>query len=156
MIRSRTLRRLPGAVGRGLVRLTYVALACRFLVPSGFMPASLADGGPIVICHGGTVGRLFASLAVEDTTDHRSAHSQSHHQDGDSSAGEKEEYDVWEHCPLGNAFGTIGPAFDVQLSSFDFRHVPSIPERRELVSAFPARFYRARAPPIARLPSRSP
>ena len=39
-----------------LVKLALVGFFCRALVPAGFMPATISDGGPIRFCHGGRLG----------------------------------------------------------------------------------------------------
>ncbi len=73
-----------------LIRVAVAIFACRALIPAGFMPAALAEGGPVVICHGGLVGEFFRGLAAtgaspgtdmpEDagTAGHSSGHQQSH------------------------------------------------------------------------------
>lgn len=48
---------------RVLFHLALVGFLCRALVPAGFMPAPLSEGGPIRVCHGGPVGALITALA---------------------------------------------------------------------------------------------
>jgi hypothetical protein len=49
---------------RRVAGLVMVGLLCRALIPVGFMPAAIADGGPVVICHGGLAGEFFRELAA--------------------------------------------------------------------------------------------
>ena len=35
---------------RALVCATYLALVCRVLVPSGYMPSAVDEGGPVSLC----------------------------------------------------------------------------------------------------------
>lgn len=47
---------------RVLFHLALVGFLCRALVPAGFMPAPLSDGGLIRVCHGGATSALIAAL----------------------------------------------------------------------------------------------
>lgn len=48
-----------------LVNLALMGFLCRALVPAGFMPAPISDGGPIRFCHGDPAGALLTALVAQ-------------------------------------------------------------------------------------------
>lgn len=52
-----------------LLRLVLLGFVVRALVPIGFMPASLADGGPIRVCGSGLVGAWLEQIAAANEPD---------------------------------------------------------------------------------------
>jgi hypothetical protein len=119
-----------------LFRLAIAAFLLRAIVPVGFMPAKLSDGGPFVLCPGGPGGTVLSSLV-----ERHASHAQHKHD------GEGTTHEAWEHCPVGAALAAIAPPSEPNLELLQFRHV--------LASAFaPAQTlvdlpaaYLARAPP---------
>src|SRR5690606_39508634 len=66
------------------VNLALIGFLCRALVPVGFMPAPVADGGPIRVCHGGAAGTLLAALLEQRTSGvlgDSHSHADGHHSD---------------------------------------------------------------------------
>ena len=120
---------------RVLFRLALVGFLCRALVPAGFMPAPLSDGGPFQICHGGAGGALLALL--EQGRSHESgvdaaAAPHSHDAaapyeprdgsraaaiDDHAAAGDdhRAEHEGWDRCPVGTAFAFAFVAPDAPL-----------------------------------------
>jgi hypothetical protein len=101
----RTAYRLLRAAGRGAAVLSLVA---KLLIPIGYMPGALADGGPIVLCGAGMPGGLMA--AIGSGADHASLHEHVdalHHVDSHAGHGSPGEHDPesdhgpWERCVLG-------------------------------------------------------
>ncbi len=123
-------RKLERTKGR-VLRLLFVALACKFIVPVNYMPAPPGEGGPFRMC-----GMTF--------TAHAKGHD-SHEQHGHDSGSQHDS--AWEHCSFGILLSEVGIHSD-----FEF-HVPfSAPDAvftaGERLSA--GRFlvgYRSRAPP---------
>jgi hypothetical protein len=119
-----------------LFRLAIAAFLLRAVVPVGFMPAKLSDGGPFVLCPGGPGGIALSSLV-----DKHAGHGQ-HAHDGESAT-----HEAWEYCPVGAALAAIAPPSEPDLELPQFRHV--------LASAFAPAYtlaeipaaYLARAPP---------
>ncbi len=123
-------------VPRMVVWMAYASLVCRLLVPVGYMPAPLSEGGPFVLCHGGYQGELVAYLSSSGHAEH---------------AGHAEDnavHDVWSYCPTGAASGSVA------LASFQpplpLAHAPYIPEAspvKPLLAATPPPRQSIRAPP---------
>jgi hypothetical protein len=81
------------ALRRCLLRATALSLACSFVVPAGYMPAALADGGPFALCG--------FELKIAGGMSHGAHHD--HHADdatqSDTETGSSK--DELEYCPLG-------------------------------------------------------
>lgn len=109
----RTANRLLRTAGRGAAVLS---LAAKLLIPIGYMPGALADGGPIVLCGAGMPGGIMAALG--SGADHARSHEHvdaSHHADlhaghgspaehdpgHDSEHGPGSDHGPWERCVLG-------------------------------------------------------
>jgi hypothetical protein len=137
------------------LRLALAGFLVRALIPVGFMPAPLASGSPVMVCHGGLAGAFFEALAEKsrgnampaDMADD-SAMSGHAHSDHPSTADEPPRYlSAWDHCPNGaNASAAaLAPSFAFSLLALSQR--PSDPEPHSGVPAGPISFYQARAPP---------
>src|SRR5690554_1121859 len=128
---------------RVIFRLALVGFLCRALVPAGFMPAPLSEGGPIRLCHGGAAGALLElldaarSADAEDprsTGDAGASASHEHHaaadfgrdehrvshaaEIGDHGAGgddHRATHEGWDRCPVGTAFAFAFVASDPPL-----------------------------------------
>ena len=74
-----------------LLSAAYLALACRLLVPAGYIPSAIGEGGPISLCPTG----LPAGFLPE---------SAEHHHHDDYIGAER----LWEPCLFGAAAGS-GP-----------------------------------------------
>lgn len=141
---------------RTLLRLSLVGFACRALIPVGFMPAALDEGGPITICHGGMAGAFFQALAARETEPrpHAAHHAEHAHTDAhgivadeERASGDAAAHAAWERCAVGAAFAhaALPAQLDVALLGLD--DVVERVEPRVTPPSFVAAPYRARAPP---------
>lgn len=91
---------------RALLTATYLAVACRLLVPLGYMPAALGQGSPIRLCWSGLPAGLLT---------HEAAHG-GHH-------GEQHD-EAWDRCPLGVLAGHAAPpaSFALPIDRLAERH----------------------------------
>ena len=115
---------------RVLLCATYLALACRLLVPPGYMPSALDENGPISLCPMG----LPASFLPESTE---------HHHDEDYGGAER----LWEPCLFGAAADTA-PA--VEHLHFEVAMLQHGWPAYAVQAHHPVRalVYRSRAPPL--------
>ena len=124
--------RLGGSQGRRvLLCATYLALACRLLVPPGYMPSALNEDGPISLCPMG----LPAGFLPESTE---------HLHDEDYGGAER----LWEPCLFGAAADT---ALAVEHLHFEVAMLQQVALPAYAVQAHhPVRAlgYRSRAPPL--------
>lgn len=138
-----------------LARLAAVVLACRALIPVGYMPAPLGEGGPVVLCHGGLAGAFFRGLSQAQSpnvhmhmADDSAGTSSDHgHSDLDPDAS----HEAWEHCPVGAAFSAAPLPQEFTFSLLDSEHDFGQAEPEAAVRAVFPSVYRARAPPAASL-----
>ena len=97
------------------------------------MPASIEDGGPIVLCPVG----MPTDFGATD---------QPHHHDGDQ--GSKHSVIAWENCPFG-AFletATLAPEISIAIFHLTTNVAPTI---KATVIVFPKiAAFRVRAPPV--------
>jgi hypothetical protein len=134
------------------LRLTLAGFVCRALIPLGFMPASLADGGPVVVCHGGAAGAFFEALAearhaggghVHDAGGADHADHGSHAPDDAAGA----DHTGWERCPVGAAYAGAPLSHEFSLSLLSLAHVYAQAEPAAAPTVTTVSPYRARAPP---------
>jgi hypothetical protein len=143
------------------LRLAVAGFLIRALVPVGFMPAPLAAGGPIVICHGGLAGAFFQGLAepARDTAmpahaADRSAMMHLAHSDHSSATDEPAlDHSAWDHCPTGVSASAAPLAQSFSFSLLVLSDRPANPESHFGIPVPPIGSYQARAPPpnLARL-----
>lgn len=112
---------------RALLRgVTVVAIACKLLVPVGYMPSALADGGPFTLCGGSGPAGSFVENVDSPPHGHDSASSGSvhayHHAGAvsPSHAGhghddESLDHGHWERCALGGLASLAPLAADLPL-----------------------------------------
>jgi len=126
-------KKLFKRINRLSMRLTLVAVICNFVIPIGYMPASLADGGPAQLCPSG-----WPSGGMPGHGGHHGHDGHNEHSSGD---------EVWEHCAYGAASSSPALVADHEISIARFSDVPDgyfEPRqivRRELLA------FRSRAPP---------
>lgn len=125
------------------------ALFCaRAIVPVGYMPAALAEGGPFALCHGlsaatlDLIGQRDAAAAGMPQAGHAHGDTAPH---GTPSDG---HHDRWEHCPLG-----VGATDLAVAPVLDFVTAPraaTLARAAGLASSPTRHFsrYSARAPPV--------
>jgi hypothetical protein len=76
-----------------VLRATFLAAVCNFVVPVGYMPAAFADGGPFRLCPSGWPAGVMPG--------HDAHGDMAGHADGGEHAGG--DHDAWEHCAYGAA-----------------------------------------------------
>jgi hypothetical protein len=154
------VRRFAAVLCRGFVVL---AVGAKLLVPVGYMPASLADGGPLMLCGSGLPASLLSSHE-HDASGHDAASAHGHPASMHDHAGPAAEgaalgsrtgdepasgHHEWERCSLGGLASLAAIAAEWRFE------IPAVaPER----AAAPARIlptrarwlaFRSRAPPVA-------
>ena len=126
------MQRKPNSViRRSLLCLAYLAFACRIVIPPGYMPAALDEGGPVVFCPAG-----LPAGAMSGT---------SHHHDDGQDTGDHQL--AWEHCPLGAVFDADALAVDIAFHLASLRQAPPIEHSETSIVAATPRGFRSRAPP---------
>lgn len=138
---------MPNRTRRLLIWLTYLGFACRVLIPAGYMPAPFAEGGPIILCHGGLTGKVFEGFAHQH--DHRldvhdGSDSDAHHGGIDESDG---QHAAWELCPVGSALSAFAVTADFELHVLSLSQPISPSESPALIASVVTKSYWARAPP---------
>jgi hypothetical protein len=98
------------ATARRCARFAFFAallagLAFRAITPAGYMPGTLADGTPFVLCPGSTPGAQYFLDRSGDAHQHRHHH--------DPADGKPDVDRSWEFCPIGAAFAAIAPAYEL-------------------------------------------
>lgn len=120
-----------------LAGLILFGLACRALIPVGYMPAPLAAGGPVVLCPGDY------STALLNLPGARSAHR--HHHGGEDPQGAG--HTAWDACAFAAASAAFLPVAEYAAAALVSEHVAP-PAAAEISAPFlPAASYSARAPP---------
>jgi hypothetical protein len=138
----------------------FVALASKLLVPVGYMPAALADGGPVRLCDMGLSfdtnpparahslghGAIASGASVEDRQDSASQSHQVREEDAHDH-GATSEHGPWERCALGSLAslaaltGDSAPSIlSSRLSEGDFLEPATLRGRADVAT-------RARGPP---------
>jgi hypothetical protein len=147
----------------------FFALASKLLVPPGYMPSAIADGGPIRLCDVGLPATLVSGAgAGEHIVGAHEAHANAgalrdrdaaahdhgaaaHDHDGAAhdQGGRSDKHHEWEHCPLGGLASLAAIADDWQIAlpyavQRHFVPVDFVAFDRQIFIAF-----RSRAPPRA-------
>jgi hypothetical protein len=129
-----------------LLYVAYLALACRLAIPAGFMPAPLADGGPLRLCLGGAAGALLEALAAQSAAS--GGQHDHHHGHDDTGGASPAEHDPWEYCPVGAVFASAALVGESSIDVLELEHFYTARSTRVLVSSWRTGAYRARAPPL--------
>ncbi len=134
---------------RGWLRFAALAIGCQFLVPTGYMPGSLANGTPFVLCD------MFTSTpAQHHAMDTASATGMGamHADMPEMASAEHEDHggaEAWENCPLGALGFAAALAFAIEPGIAPLRgdqistSLAALPRGISLLTA------RARAPPAS-------
>jgi len=125
--------------------LAWASFALRVLVPIGYMPAAVGDGGPFVLCPGGYQAELLEYLAAAPASQagvhahaaHASADHTSHHEGSD--------------CSIGATFAAVAPVSAQPFVSPAPAVEPPVSPADLPLAAAPAPRYHTRAPPASRL-----
>jgi hypothetical protein len=124
--------------------LVWATFACRALTPLGYMPASITDGGPFVLCPGGAQAELVQYF---DSKHGHHAHGGHHHDAGGSS---HDQHRDGSECPIGASFATAIPATLLEFAVLQPQAAqPVLLTDAPAVSA-PETRYQSRAPPSRR------
>jgi hypothetical protein len=124
---------------RALSGLILLGLACRALIPVGYMPAPLTAGGPVVLCPGDF------SIALLNLPGVRGAHHHNHHGSQDSrGAG----HTAWDACAFAAASAAFLPVAEYATAALVFEQVPPPAAPAAVAPYLPAASYSARAPPV--------
>lgn len=140
------LKTLSRSAQRSLIGLIYLGLACRVLIPTGYMPAPLSEGGPIVLCPSGIPAALLGIAGYRA----------SEHHNGGSGAGDEHdpnggEFNAWGSCTFGAAPGVFVPVSEYLLTLSTLGHAPPHGGPESIVLILLAASYQARAPPSAQI-----
>lgn len=95
---------------RGLLPLAYVALACKLLIPVGYMPAPFGAGGPVTLCPGEFPIGLLDAGAGHGAHTERVTPVDHDAQPGHGEPTGHEDASMWEHCSLGALAATAALA----------------------------------------------
>src|SRR5690606_37644470 len=128
-----------------LVKLALLGFLCRALVPAGFMPAPLADGGPIRFCHGGPAGALLTALIEQLSAEHAHSSHEEHHDHTRDDAS----HEGWDRCPVGTAFAFAFLTADVALPLLPPEDGPEAGRFDPVLPPLIPAHYQPRAPPLA-------
>jgi hypothetical protein len=150
------ITRTRNSKGRQIcLRLALAGFLIRAVIPVGFMPAPLAAGGPIVVCHGGLAGAFFQAwaepgrdAAMPAQVANHSAMNQHAPSDHSSDTDEPtQSHSAWDHCPTGATASAAALAQSFSFTLLELSHRQLDPEPRFDTPASPTDFYQARAPP---------
>ena len=117
---------------RALLFVGVLAFACRLVIPSGFMPAGLSEGGLIILCPHGL-------------PDGFSSETQTHH---DHPHGQETTSLEWDRCALGTLFDVETLVVDVDSHTLNIRRAPTGLWRQKLFVSTRLTAFRSRAPPV--------
>jgi hypothetical protein len=137
------------------LRLALAGFLVRALIPVGFMPATLAAGGPIVLCHGGLAGAYFQALSEQARDSATPAHgaddpaiTKHAHTDHPLDADDPTpDHSAWDHCPSGATSGTAALAQSFSFSLLELSHRQPDSESQFGIPLPAISSYQARAPP---------
>ena len=155
------------ACWRGLILL---AVGAKLLIPIGYMPAALADGGPVALCGSGLPAALAMQHDHAGNLSHDAAghgqmpsgphvampsgdHATSGHEYAESGAAQGEaptaEHHEWERCSLGGlaSLAAIASEWTLDLPARASQRAIAPGPERPIQTTRPA--FRSRAPPIA-------
>jgi len=120
----------------------WATFACRALIPLGYMPASVEDGGPFILCPAG----LQAELVQYLDSKRRPVQHDEHHHDADR----HDQHQAESGCPIGASFASAIPVAPLILDT-PLQPVAPLVERTDapIVSTPETRYY-SRAPPSNR------
>lgn len=122
--------------------LVWATFACRALTPLGYMPASIDEGGPYILCAGGWQAELVRYFDARRGDSHHGAH---HH-----GAVDHDRHGSGAECPIGASFAAVIPvALQFQVALPPPVAPAAEPTRAPAVSA-PYKRYHSRAPPARR------
>jgi hypothetical protein len=142
------LERIRRSRPAGRVWALLALVSLRAVVPVGYMPAPIGEGGPFALCHelsAATIalldahGSMHGAAAVIQGAGHGDPI-----QPVEPTAGHEAD---WENCPLGIGAADAAIAFVMPLTPVEAITLLAYPIRVSHSSSAPFVRYRARAPP---------
>jgi hypothetical protein len=121
---------------RTLLGVAIVAFCCRVVIPTGFMPAALGDGGPFVLCPTGLPSGLLNDGG--------------HHGGDQHGSDGSHEMVAWEFCPLGLLFDDAPLSYQAAVQDQHIRTAAPATELASLVFARVPAVFRSRSPPSSK------
>ncbi|MDH4108135.1 MAG: hypothetical protein OEW35_07445 [Gammaproteobacteria bacterium] len=131
----------PRLLTRTATWIAWASFACRVLVPVGYMPAALADGGPFVLCPGGYQAELLQYL---DSAPGDARHAAGH---GAHAAGDHAAHAERSDCSIGATFAAVAPTASLPLAMPAPQIVPPLAPAERLTASTTRARYHSRAPP---------
>ena len=120
--------RHTGRAGRLLLLVTYLSLACKFLIPVGYMPAAIGDGWPVRLCLSGLPENIFS----------QGSHHHGHEQSDDSK---------WQTCSFGVMSSAVAVTSDTATNALLPIAAPVQTEPTSVMANATPVAFRSRAPP---------
>lgn len=138
------MRQLLQSVPRMALWAAYACLVCRLLVPVGYMPAPLSEGGPFVLCHGGYQGELIRYLSSGNNE--HSAHAA--HAAVNGGADDELSHDSWSYCSISASSASVTlTTFQPPLPLAYAPYTPDAAPVKPLLTVAPPPRQSIRAPP---------
>jgi len=140
------LQRLRPA--RARPRMLLALFLLRALVPVGYMPVALADGGPFALCHGTSAQTLalLEQLQADAAGEHQHGHAPAEAQP--AVPADDVHHDLWDRCPLGLGASDAPLAHPFELTIPDPESLPGPWFVEAIPPVATASVYRARGPPV--------
>lgn len=138
----RKAKRLLRAAMRGGAAVSVLA---KLLIPVGYMPGALADGGPVVLCGAGIPAALAALDASSLSPHHHAEHGGL---DGESGHDPESDHGPWERCALGSLASLVPIASDPLVSISTSGAAERVVIDRPALQGRAVGVARARGPPI--------
>ena len=113
---------------RAVLIFTFVSLACKFLIPVGFMPAAISEGWPVRMCHTGLPEGLFS----------HDGHRHEHNSNDDLRL---------ENCTLGASISAAAITIEHARQVPQFHEAPTTVDTARLSIDTIVLVFRSRAPP---------
>ena len=139
------MRRRLNKLTRIATWLAWASFALRVLVPVGYMPAAIADGGPFVLCPGGYQAELIDYLGAAAADGAGAGHHAGHAAQDHGSHAEGSD------CSIGATFAAVGPAATAPLVAPAPQALRPVVPAAVPSGAAPLARYLSRAPPLSQL-----
>jgi hypothetical protein len=139
------MRRRLNKLTRIATWLAWASFALRVLVPVGYMPAAIADGGPFVLCPGGYQAELLQYLGSSAAHDHGAAAHAGH------ASAEHGSHAEGSDCSIGATFAAVAPTASPPVVAPAPRVTRPVTLIEAAASSVPDQRYHSRAPPLSRL-----
>lgn len=122
--------------------MAWATFACRAVMPGGYMPAAVGEGGPFILCPAGSQAELVQYF------DARRGHHPEHHHAGHTADHERHA-DGFE-CPIGASFAVAVPVTIPSTAAEPPPSTPPVTGTESPAVTAPSYRYHSRAPPAHR------